>query len=87
MADFSLPNIFCKETINLDDADSEPSIFDLECDESTNASPTFKHKRIESELVESQFLLKLQKTLFKSTDGKEEHNIGMTTAYFGADSH
>jgi len=46
--DFSLPNIF-KDTLIPSDNESEPSIFDMECDESTNASPTQKRDSSDSD--------------------------------------
>lgn len=82
--DFSFPKIFSKDSPLLYESDSQASIFDIEWDNSTTASPTLSPSKRLSPENESQFLLKLEKTLVKSYDQSKEEDIGMSTAYFGA---
>jgi len=84
--EFTLPSIFSKESLYHSDAESEHSIFDIECDKSTNDSPTPSPIKPLSSWNQSNFLLKLERSLFKTPNQENPTSLWMTTAYFGADS-
>ena len=83
--DLTLPDIFTKDSLVTSEVDSDPSIFDIECDgdNTTNASPKVKNHNSDDEGEESSFLLKLERTLPLKPDVNPEVAVGMTTAYFG----
>ena len=81
--ELTLPSIFWKETLSPFENESEPSIFDLNSENTTIASPALKQNKHDMDSNQSSFLLKLENSLITKPSQENDKGVGMTTAYFG----